>query len=239
MSQLVIDNPPAGLLVRLGDALVADGSIEAAAPLYRQAMEICQPESRSAVLSRIGFTTLDAATARRQLILLQEVERQAGGGNVFVGVGMALSFRNHSFLDDERFMAIAEKHRGLLPMANWHWNLNAALWAVWQAKDVAGDFVEFGVFKGHTTLFLADYLDFATWPRRWFLYDTFDGIPDDQLNAGWAERNEKVYKGTYSFAEVRDRFSAFPNIEVIQGRVPEVLDQRCPDRIAFVPEPIQ
>ncbi len=99
---------------------------------------------------------------------------------------------------------------------------------------VEGDFVELGVFRGHTTAFAADYIGFAAWPRTWWLYDTFAGIPEDQLNPGWAARNAAVYGGTFSYEEVRDRFASLPNIRVIAGRVPEVLAEESPDRIAFL-----
>jgi hypothetical protein len=131
-------------------------------------------------------------------------------------------------------MALVEKHAELLPLPNWHWNLNTMLWAVRQAQDLPGDFVELGVFKGHTTIFAAEYVEFATWARRWFLYDTFDGIPDDQVDEGWAEVNATTYRGQFSYEEVRDRFSAFPNIEVIKGRVPEILHEVCPQQIALL-----
>ena len=39
---------------------------------------------------------------------------------------------------------------------------------------------------------------------------------------------------TFSYEEVRDRFARFPNIDVIRGRVPEILVERSPDRIAFL-----
>jgi hypothetical protein len=34
--------------------------------------------------------------------------------------------------------------------------------------------------------------------------------------------------------EVVDLFASYPNIEVVRGRVPEVFEARCPERIAFV-----
>lgn len=108
------------------------------------------------------------------------------------------------------------------------------LWAVRQARLVEGDFVELGVFKGHTTLFAAEYLEFQTWDRRWFLYDTFEGIPEDQLDPGLEETNKLIYDGTFSFEEVLDRFSGFPNIAVIKGRVPEILAENSPPKIAFL-----
>ena len=83
-------------------------------------------------------------------------------------------------------------------------------------------------------MFLADYLDFAAQPRTWWLYDTFSGIPEDQLDPGWKARNERTYHGTYGVREVVERFAAFPNIKIVQGRVPEVLKAVAPEQIAFL-----
>ena len=168
------------------------------------------------------------------MAVLQELE----AGNAlpqFVGAGLATWWKTLPFMEDPRFLEINDRHASLLPLGNWHWNLSTALWAVRQVKDVPGDFVELGVFKGHTTLFCADYVEFQTWPRRWWLYDTFDGIPDDQVAKGWEERNKNLYQdGAFTFEEVRDRFAAYPNIDVIKGRVPEVLVGNSPDTIAFM-----
>jgi hypothetical protein len=234
MSQLVIDNPPAELLVQIGDAVFANGSAEAAVSLYEQALEASKPAFKPRIVARIGLANTKSRAGRPLLKLLQHLEAEFPDASAFVSPGMAVWFKTNSFIDDRRFMALVEKHQSLLPIPNWHWNLDTALWAAWQCRDVPGDFVELGVFRGHTTLFLAEYLEFQTQPRRWFLYDTFEGIPEDQLNQGWAEMNTNAYRGKFSFEEVRDRFAAFPNIEVIKGRVPEILDERCPERIAFI-----
>lgn len=151
----------------------------------------------------------------------------------FVSDGLATWLKTLPFLDDERFMALADRHSDLLPLPNWHWNLQTVVWAVQQVRDLDGDFVELGVFKGHTTRFVADYVEFANWPRRWWLYDTFEGIPEDQMDPGW-EKSRATYVGTFSYEQVRKTFEGFPNIEVIQGRVPEILLERAPDRIAFL-----
>lgn len=154
--------------------------------------------------------------------------------SAFVGSGLATWRKTLPFYDDERFMQIAQKNAHLLPLPNWHWNLQTVLWAAKSARDVPGDFVELGVFKGHTTLFLAEYLEFQTWPKAWRLYDTFEGIPQDQLDPGWAGINQGLYKGTFSFDDVAERFAPFPNIEVIKGRAPEVLAEGAPEQIAFL-----
>jgi O-methyltransferase len=134
---------------------------------------------------------------------------------------------------DQKFLETAARHANLLGLPNWHWNLNTVLWAVEEARGVEGDFVELGVFKGHTTLFCAEYVGFQDWPKRWWLYDTFDGIPEDQMDPGWAEIN-RAYRNSFSFEEVQARFAAFPNIGVHKGRAPEILAEASPEKIAFI-----
>ncbi|HXA39813.1 MAG TPA: TylF/MycF/NovP-related O-methyltransferase [Phenylobacterium sp.] len=230
---MTIKDTSAMHLMHMGDGLMRAGDIPTAANLYLVALRRATPRQRQTILVRLGLAT---ANHRRRVQLhdiLQSLE--AIGQNVFIGEGLATWQKTLPFLDDDRFNALAGKHAHLLPLANWHWNLQTVLWAVKQGRAVEGDFVELGVFKGHTTIFVAEYLEFAGWDKRWFLYDTFEGIPDDQLDPGWAASNKATYgAGTFSFEEVQERFAAFPNIQVIKGRVPEVLGEVSPERIAFL-----
>lgn len=157
-------------------------------------------------------------------------------GGVFVSQGLATWGRATSFLNDPKFLSIVDKYSELLPIPNWHWNLSVALWCVKNALGLNGDFVELGVFKGHTTLFLAEYIDFCKEGRSWYLYDTFEGIPAEDLNnSSWEDINKGLYVDTYSHAEVVDRFKHYPHIHVIKGRVPDVFsDNPLPSRIAFL-----
>jgi len=154
---------------------------------------------------------------------------------VFVSPGLATWGRATSFSKDDKFNLLVEKYSDLLPLPNWQWNLSVAKWCVETALKLDGDLVELGVFKGHTTAFIADYLDFSTIAKHWYLYDTFAGIPAEDINnASWIQKNENAYSD-YSYAEVSDRFKSYPNIHVIQGRVPDVFkDNPPPAKIAFL-----
>jgi hypothetical protein len=233
LSDLTIQAPSVETLVNMADGLMCAGDTPTAANLYAVALRRASPEQREAIQIRHG---LASTTSRRRVAMygvLQELEQF--GEHVFVGDGLATWYKTMPFMADERFLELAGKHAHLLPIANWHWNLQTVLWAAQQARTVEGQFVELGVFKGHTSIFLAEYLEFAGWDKRWYLYDTFDGIPDDQLDPGWAKNNKVVYNPqTFSYEEVRARFAPFPNIEVIKGRVPEILLDNSPDRIAFL-----
>ena len=232
MRNLTIGFDASSVLVHMADGSMRAGDAETAAQLYAIALKWAPQEEVHAIRVRLGLATNPTGRGKHLHAVLMALEEF--GQQVFVGDGLATWQKTTPFFDDERFVAIAEKHAALLPLANWHWNLQTVLWAIRQASNVEGDFVELGVFKGHTTLFAAEYLEFQTWDRRWLLYDTFEGIPQDQLDPGWEETNKGLYGGTYGFEEVRDRFAAFPNIEVIKGRVPEILSEVPPGRIAFL-----
>lgn len=221
---------PAQVLA-IGDGLMRIGSYSEAAHAYAVALR--EPAARTgANLSRYGLARNPTSATPAMFRALLELETL--GGNAFVGAGLATWFKPLHFFADQRFHALANKHSSLLAQPNWHWNLSTVLWAVREALEVDGDFVELGVFKGHTTLFCADYIEFADQPKTWWLYDTFEGVPDDQLDAGWAEINANLYRDAFTLEEVAERFSGFPNVRVTQGRVPEILSDSAPDRIAFL-----
>jgi len=215
----------------LGDAALQAGAYVVAGRIFTAIRERAPGESH--IEARLGLAINTSTRTPAMLEVLKAIE-EIRPRRPFVSEGLATWLKTLPFMDDPRFMELAERHSRLLPVPNWHWNLQTVVWAVEQVRGLEGDFIELGVFKGHTTLFVAEYIGFADWPRRWWLYDTFDGIPADQLDAGWSESNASTYTGTYSFEEVRDRFEPIPNIEVIKGRVPEILHARAPEKIAFM-----
>ncbi len=219
--------------IAMGDGLLDAGFYDAAKALYASALRHeTKTSMRYRIRLRMGLATDGRPRAQSLLKDLKRFEEESD--QVFVSAGLITWMKNVPFLDDERFMALEEKHQHLLPIPNWHWNLQTVIWALSQTRNVDGDLVEMGVFKGHTTLFAAEYLDFQNWPKRWLLFDTFDGIPEDQLDAGWEKTNLSAYKGTYSYEDTCARFDSFPNIDVVKGRVPEILENRCPERISFL-----
>lgn len=231
MSRTILTNVSPERYLALGDAatLALDGVL--ARSFYSAALKEAKGFLWLRLKLRLGLLRHPNARTLTTFAALKAIDE---AGFIFVGEGLATWQKTTPFMEDKKFLQLMDKHADLAPLPNWHWNLHTVLWAVNQARHVPGDFVELGVFKGHTTMFVADYVDFAQWDRRWWLYDTFDGIPDDQLDEGWAEKNALAYHGTFSFETVRDQFAIYPNIDVIQGRVPEILAERCPERIAFM-----
>lgn len=233
MGNVTIGSVAANQLVMMADGLLRGGDAGLAKQLYQLALKRAKAADRAPIRTRIGLTSANPKRRGVLLDVLEQLER-ASFPNAFVGEGIATWFKTLPFAEDARFQELAEKHAGLLPIPNWQWNLQVALWAVREALALPGDLVELGVFRGHTTLFCAEYTNFAAAPKRWWLYDTFDGIPDDQLDPGWAGMNKAAYGGTFSHEEVVERFAHIPNIAVIRGRVPEILHETSPQAIAFI-----
>ncbi|MGZ6013017.1 MAG: TylF/MycF/NovP-related O-methyltransferase [Caulobacteraceae bacterium] len=233
MSNLEIKSANVAQLMAMGDGALRARQFQLAEQIYRVALSRTTDRWRQAIYTRIGLASAPNDNSILQLKLLAELEAH-NVQDAFVSPGMLTWLKTLPFANDRKFQELADKHRMLLPIPNWHWNLQTVLWAIRRVKSVPGDFVELGVFKGHTTLFCAEYEEFQDWPKQWWLVDTFDGIPDDQLAPGWEKINRDLYKGAYTFEEVRERFSAFPNIHVIPGKVPDVLEKFAPEQIAFL-----
>ena len=141
--------------------------------------------------------------------------------------------RNMGFLEDARFMEALNGSAEYPFEKTLIWRLHVLCWCAQNGLRRAGDFVECGVYRGFCSAVAARYLEFAKLDRQWYLYDTFAGIPADQLNPGTAESPpEYAAAGLYDFC--RQRFAPYPNVHVIQGRVPEVLRDRAPDKVAFL-----
>lgn len=127
-------------------------------------------------------------------------------------------------LDAHQF---AESRIGPYPQILWR---NAALmWAVRQAPP--GDVVECGTFKGYTALGMLHSM--RTLPqtmRKMWLVDTFRGAPRDcTTNSPGA-----LYYDDDLYPFVRQVFAPYPNVHVIQGRVPEVLPAVYADTVAVL-----
>jgi O-methyltransferase len=146
---------------------------------------------------------------------------------------MLLTFnRNMSFFDDARFMEAFNANVSSEIEKSLIWRLHVLCWCALNSLRVEGDFVECGVFQGFSTAVAIRYLDFDSRGRRWYLYDTFSGIPADQLEPGVPRAPEYEQQGLYE-ACCR-RFSAHRSVHVVRGRLPEVLRDGAPEKVAFM-----
>ncbi len=158
---------------------------------------------------------------------------RAGSQSFFGAEGMYVLNRNLSFTLDEKFMALyrslAEdgKERGRL------WRLHVFVWAFAHALRLEGDLLELGVYRGFSSAVAVRYFEFQKVDKKLYLFDTWDGIPEDQIDTGRKQIDK--YKDPDNYQKVISRFSDYKNVEIIKGRVPEVFSLiRLPEKISFL-----
>lgn len=148
-------------------------------------------------------------------------------GDMLIALG-----KNMGFMEDPEFLAALAAEQPNDQEASLVWRLHVLCWCARNALRLDGDFVECGVYRGFMTAVTARYLAFGARPKTWHLYDTFGGIPDDQLDRG--HDNPEAYRDPGLHASVERRFASYSNIEVHRGRVPESLADSAPPRIALL-----
>jgi hypothetical protein len=146
------------------------------------------------------------------------------------------------FLEDSQFIdsyslgvgtGALENHRGGI---SWRAYLNVKF--AEHCLSVTGDFVECGVGKGLYSKTICDYLGFEKSEKNFYLFDTFSGIPIEQLSDSevkMAENfNAKAYKGNY-FEEVKKTFANYNNVHLIEGKIPQSIETfHFPKGIAYL-----
>jgi O-methyltransferase len=156
--------------------------------------------------------------------------------------GITAVGRNRGFLKDEVFNAAWEKSAAA-NASGWpqgvpdvRWRAHIALWAARHGLNLEGDFVECGVHTGLLSLVVCHALKFEAQPRKFFLFDTFDGIPLDAVTEAETDRanasNASYYRDVFDIA--KDNFSPFPNAKLIQGVLPQSLADAPIDKIAYL-----
>ena len=172
-----------------------------------------------------------------------ELVYPAEGGPQFLkysydGSGLRTFGKSTNFLDDPQFQdafavgwSTTTKTRENID--DCRWIVHVALWAASHAARLEGDFVECGVNTGLLSCAICAYLDFNTLKRDFWLFDTFAGIPEEQMNnserngiASWHNKNsyEECYERTCA------NFARWPRARLVRGKVPDTLAAFPADR---------
>ncbi len=161
----------------------------------------------------------------------------------FSADGTAVANKNISFMRDPAF-AEAWARVAALNEPYWpggtpdvRWRAHISVWAARHALQVPGDFVECGVNTGLFSSMIYALTDLSRSEKRFFLFDTFEGIPvsavreeEQAMSRGW---NERVYNFD-SFKVAQAVFEPYPNARLVRGVLPGSLDQVEIDAIAFL-----
>lgn len=150
---------------------------------------------------------------------------------------------NHDFMEDAGFKdAYQRAMKAAGSDYQIYWRLHIALWAAKTSLKVPGDFIECGVNKGFVSSAVMRCLDWSKVGRNFYLLDTFSGIDDRfvsgvEKDAGALDRNKKnLEMGFYtkSVDAVRENFSEWSGVVVVQGAIPETLPEIKSEAVAFL-----
>lgn len=139
--------------------------------------------------------------------------------------------RNQTFLKDEAFLQAFKDNAHTEQEKSLVWRLHTLAWAARHCQHIAGDFVECGVYKGFSMSVIAQMLDFGSLDKTMYLYDTYEGIPEEYNSE---KRSNRVYEQEKDlYGQVVSKFKAYPNVKVVKGIVPLVFEETCPKSIAL------
>ena len=159
---------------------------------------------------------------------------------------LAAWHRNMAFLADERFQRAYRRGvetgpaYGFLDEGNAdpriEWRIHIACWAASHAAKLPGDFVECGVNTGLASLAICDYIDFNATGKSFWLFDTFCGIPTEQIGPAEQARNRAADNAWYPecYERVLASFAPFPRARLVRGKVPDTLASVVIEQVAYL-----
>lgn len=158
---------------------------------------------------------------------IQTAVNTLGNASVFFGDNLFTFARNLSFLDIPEFMEAFEKNCPTPIERAVIWRVAVMAWAVEAGLRREGDLVECGCGRGQNARVLVDYLKLGNSTKEFYLYDMFN-------HSGETAHQQQSFHSPELFGEVQQRFADVPNVHVIQGRVPDILKERSPEKIAYL-----
>lgn len=159
------------------------------------------------------------------------------------GDGLGTKGKSTGFMEDARFLAAWNENAESIAQATGEevpdirWRAHIALWAARQGLQREGDFVECGVHSGILSGFICRALDWNTLDRRFWLFDTWAGIPKEGLTDAEltvADGYNRNYHKRDIYTAVERAFSAYPSCRLVRGALPKTLGQAQLTKIAYL-----
>lgn len=109
-------------------------------------------------------------------------------------------------------------------------------WAAEHGLHLEGDFVCCGVNTGIMPLAICEYVNLDATDKRFWLFDTFHGLPPEQISAREHERNRLYENVMYPecFDLAKQNFAPFKNAQLVRGKVPDTLGLVQIDKVAYL-----
>jgi len=151
--------------------------------------------------------------------------------------------KHADFMQDERFVAsyqagIHSDHQlnpdPDHPDIHIEWRIHVCCWAAAHARHLPGDFVECGTNTGIMSLAICRYIDFNSTGKRFFLFDTYEGIPAEQIlpEEGHAHQQNRIFRDCFDIA--KRNFSPYPAAVLVRGKVPDTLPSQPIGQVCYL-----
>jgi O-methyltransferase len=145
--------------------------------------------------------------------------------------GMKLWEKNLQSLHAPRFTDAYAK--GASPDVHIEFRAYVCCWAAAQAAKLPGDFVECGVNEGWLSLTICNFLGFKSLGKSFYLFDTYNGIPPEQISERESAR-AALHRYVDCYDATKAKFAAFPNVRLVRGRVPETLSSVPIENVSYL-----
>lgn len=156
--------------------------------------------------------------------------------------GLIVTGHNLEFLDEPSFRSAWLKAAEINKIG-WgsavpdiRWRVHIAIWASQHALKLDGDFVECGVHTGILSHAICEYVKFETVAKTFWLFDTFNGIPIDQLSLAEKNKGENFNRHIYfdCYDLVKESFSRYNNIKLVKGLIPDSFQSISLKKVSFL-----
>lgn len=178
-------------------------------------------------LIRVSYLTIKSAlTGKRHIIDPADASFFADGFATVHHVGF---LHDKKFISsyDNSFFGIEPKYASIAYQTI-PWRAHIVTWAANQAIKLDGDFVECGVWWGTLSKVICEYTNFEELTdKKFYLIDTWGDPKTSYL------QHQKRYPDNL-FNKVQERFNRYPNVKLIRGPVPEILDEVPVKAIAYL-----
>ena len=158
---------------------------------------------------------------------------RAGGAYFQDGL---VTVHNSDFCKDPKFHEAYAlgKATGSWGRQDVEWRAYVCCWAAWSVREKDGDFVECGVNRGGLSRAVSHYVDFASLSKRFWLLDTYEGLPEHLISED--ERRRGILPGGYDacYDQVVETFRSVPGVQIIKGVVPDTLTQVKAEKICYL-----
>jgi len=116
------------------------------------------------------------------------------------------------------------------------WRVHTCIWAAQHAAKLDGDFVECGVNTGILSLAVMEYLNFNALDKKFFLFDTYKGIPTDQISKEELSLDREKDNSYYfdCLDLVKRNFAPYKNAVIVPGKVPDTLNEVAIDKVSYL-----